>query len=60
MQVTTISLLTFSLSYMVYNQIWLNLHEDDHQFGYITRLKKKEALTWMIVPWKRFLNVLVT
>jgi hypothetical protein len=33
--------LNFLLSYLVYSQIWLNLHVGDVQFGYITKLKKR-------------------
>ncbi len=30
------------LSYLLCSQIWLNLVVDDHQFGYITKLKNKK------------------
>jgi hypothetical protein len=33
---------SFLLSYLVYSQIWLYLLMDDCQFGYITKLKKKD------------------
>jgi hypothetical protein len=29
------------VSYLVYNQIWLNLLADDRKFGYITKLENK-------------------
>jgi hypothetical protein len=32
------------LSYMVYSQIWVTLFAVDHQFGYITKLKRKPML----------------
>jgi hypothetical protein len=34
--------LNFLLSYLLCSQIWLNLVVDDHQFGYITKLKNKK------------------
>jgi hypothetical protein len=36
--------LNFLLPYMIYSQIWLILHVDDCQFGYITKLQKLQ-------PW---------
>jgi hypothetical protein len=31
----------FSLSHLVYSQIWLNLLLNDYQFGYITKFEKE-------------------
>jgi len=53
-------LLIFLLSYLVYSQIWLNLLMDDHhQFGYITKLKKKQK-TLAIVGSQKYKRILKT
>jgi hypothetical protein len=34
---------SFIFSYMIYNQIWLNLVMDDGHFGYITKLTTQKV-----------------
>jgi hypothetical protein len=37
------------LSYLVYSQIWLNPLVDGHQIGYITKLKEKPYLHFLLL-----------
>ncbi len=38
------------LSYIVYCQIWLNKHMDNHHFGYITKIERKKRKKTFFAP----------
>ncbi len=42
---------SFSLSYLVYNQIWSNFHVDDHHFDYIKKCWHQLKPNWRIYDY---------